>query len=66
MIICEYPGIWYKKLDVNQQTKAKQTKANTIIELKQTPSEVSQEMNVKEIKKTFYMVRLYLKIKITP
>ena len=46
MIICEYPGIWYKKLDVDQQTKA-----NTIIELKQTPSEVSQEMNVKEIKK---------------
>ena len=51
MTICQYPGIWYKKLDVNQQTKAKQTKANTIIELKQTPSEVSQEMNVKEIKK---------------
>ena len=39
MIICEYPGIWYQKLDVNQQTKTKQTKANTIIELKQTPSE---------------------------
>ena len=41
------------------------SKANTTIELKQTPSEISQEMKVKEIKKTLDMVRLYLKIKIT-
>ena len=35
-----------KKVDVNKQTKAKQNKINTIIELKQMASQVSQEMNV--------------------
>ena len=43
-----------KKGDVIQQTKAKQNKTNTITELKQMPCQVSQEINVKEIKNILY------------
>ena len=35
-----------KKVDVNKQTKAKQNKINTIIELKKMASQVSQEIQL--------------------